>query len=236
MSLHISAKKEDIANIVLMPGDPLRAKFIADNYLQNVKLVNQTRNCFYFTGTYKEKRITVGSSGMGCASIGIYSYELYADYDVDCIIRIGTCGAYTADANLLDLINVTAAASESTYAKFAWDIQEDAISHQGNVFSKINETANKIGCSINNSVIHSSDIFYRKSGNVPEIALKYQCTAVEMEAFALFANAKYTNKEAACILTVSDIIPTGANITAAEREKSLLPMIQLALETTLDLF
>ena len=236
MSLHISAKKEDIANIVLMPGDPLRAKFIADNYLQNVKLVNQTRNCFYYTGNYKGKRITVGSSGMGCASIGIYSYELYADYDVDCIIRIGTCGAYTADTNLLDLINVKAAASESTYAKFAWDIQEDNITHQGNAFSKINETASKIGFPINNSVIHSSDIFYRKSRNVPEIALKYQCKAVEMEAFALFANAKYTNKEAACILTVSDIIPTGANITAVEREKSLLPMIQLALETTLNQF
>src|SRR5437868_7035818 len=100
MSIHISAKPGEIAKTVLMPGDPLRAKYIADNFLQNVRLVNQTRNVLYFTGTYKEKPVTVGASGMGCPSIGIYSYELFTEYEVDCIIRVGTCGAYSKKLSL----------------------------------------------------------------------------------------------------------------------------------------
>ena len=235
MSIHINAKPGDIANIVLMPGDPLRAKYIADNYLSDVKKVNETRNAFYFTGTYKGKRVTIGSSGMGCASIGIYSFELYTEYEVDCIIRIGTCGAYTTNLKLLDLINVDIAASESTYAKYAWGIEEDHIVHQGNVFSIIDETAKKLQYPLRREIVHSSDIFYRKEISMPAIAVKHICSAVEMEAFALFANAKYTNKKAATILTVSDVIPTHEQISAAAREKSLLPMIELALETTLQL-
>lgn len=101
MSVHISANKGDIAKVVLQPGDPLRAQYIAENFLENVRLVSKTRNIFYFTGEYKGKTISVGASGMGCASIGIYSYELYTEYDVDTIIRIGTCGAYTTDLKLL---------------------------------------------------------------------------------------------------------------------------------------
>ena len=117
MSVHISAKKGEIAPVVLMPGDPLRAKYIADNFLTSPKLVSTTRNIFFFTGTYKGRTLTVGASGMGCPSIGIYSYELYTEYEVDTIIRIGTCGAYTSELKVFDLINTEKAVSESTFAK-----------------------------------------------------------------------------------------------------------------------
>lgn len=230
MSIHITAAKGEIAKTVLMPGDPLRAKFIADHFLQNIKLVNQTRNAFYFTGTYNGKLVTVGASGMGCPSIGIYSYELYTEYEVDTIIRIGTCGAYTTELDLYDLINVDAAASESTFAKYAWGIEGNLIKHQGNAFDRINETAKKLNQPLKACHIHSSDIFYRKDTATPAVAVENNCLAVEMEAFSLFANAKHLGKTAGTLLTVSDIIPTHRFISAEEREKALLPMMKLALE------
>lgn len=233
MSVHISAQKGEIAKTVLLPGDPLRAKYIADHFLQDVKLVSKTRNIFYFTGTYKGKEISVGASGMGVPSIGIYSYELYTAYEVETIIRIGTCGAYTPELKVYDLLNVESAASESTYAQYAWGIQGDLIAHQGNAFSVINETAKSMDLAIKETAIHTSDIFYRKNPGTPEIAAKYNCLAVEMEAFALFANAQYLGKNAATLLTVSDVIPTGEEISANERETALKPMIELALEAAI---
>lgn len=233
MSVHIAAAKGEIARTVLQPGDPLRAKFIAENYLDSIKLISQTRNIFYYTGTYKGTEISVGASGMGIPSIGIYSYELFTEYEVDTIIRIGTCGSYTTDLNLFDVINVDKAASESTYAKFAWGIEEELISHQGNIFESINKTADTQGKNVIESNIHTSDIFYRKDAAVPAIAQKHRCLAVEMEAFALFANAKYLGKNAATLLTVSDIIPTREQISSDEREKALRVMIELALESAI---
>ena len=233
MSVHIAANKGEIAKTVLQPGDPLRAKYIADNFMEEVKLVSQTRNIFYYTGLYKGKEISVGASGMGIPSIGIYSFELYTEYEVDTIIRIGTCGAYTTDLKLFDLLNVENSASESTYAKFAWGIEEELLKSQGNVFETINQTAEKLSLNIQPTNIHTSDIFYRKDEDLPAIATKYNCSAVEMEAFALFANAQYLRKNAATILTVSDVIPTREKISADEREKALKPMIELALETAL---
>ncbi|MFY1047822.1 purine-nucleoside phosphorylase [Chryseobacterium sp. GP-SGM7] len=230
MSVHISAKKGEIAKVVLQPGDPLRAKYIAENFLENPKLVSQTRGILYYTGTYKGKEITVGASGMGFPSIGIYSFELYTEYEVDTIIRIGTCGAYTTDLKVFDILNVENAASESTYARFAWEIEDDIISHQGNIFDTINETAEELSLKSQSTNIHSSDIFYRKDPAIPAIAIKHHCPAVEMEAFGLFANAKHLGKNAATILTVSDIIPTHENISADQRERALKPMIELALE------
>jgi len=117
MSVHIKAQKGEIARTVLQPGDPLRAKYIADNFLEDAKLVSQTRNIFYYTGLYKGKEISVGASGMGIPSIGIYSFELYTEYEVDTIIRIGTCGGYSTDLKVYDLLNVEQAASESTLTK-----------------------------------------------------------------------------------------------------------------------
>lgn len=230
MSIHISAQKGDIARTVLMPGDPLRAKYIADHFLQNAQLVSQTRNVFYYTGTYKDKPISVGASGMGCPSIGIYSYELYTEYEVDHIIRIGTCGAYTTDLKLFDLVNVDEAVSESSFARYAWGFKEETMPHQGKAFKRIKKTAREMQLPLVSCNIHSSDIFYRKNNKLPKVAARHQCLAVEMEAFALFANARHLGKTAATLLTVSDIIPTHEKISAEEREKSLLPMMELALE------
>jgi len=168
---------------------------------------------------------------MGAPSIGIYSYELFTEYEVETIIRIGTCGAYSTDLKLFDVLNVENAASESTYAKFAWGIEDEIISHQGKIFDELNSVAEKISVPLKKTNIHTSDIFYRKDNNLPAIAEKYNCLAVEMEAFALFANAQYLGKNAATLLTVSDIIPTHEFISADEREKALKPMIELALET-----
>ena len=231
MSVHISAKPGEIEKIVLLAGDPLRAKYISDNYLQNPTMVSSTRNIYFFTGTYKDKPLTVGASGMGCPSIGIYSFELYSEYEVDCIIRIGTCGAYTKKLKLFDLINVDTACSESTYAECAFGYKKDSFKHRGNAFDIMNETAKELNQELKTGPIHSGDVFYRAGKGKPDIVKKYKCLAAEMEAFALFANARYLKKSAATLLTVSDIIPTHEKISADEREKALKPMIELALES-----
>ncbi len=233
MSIHISARPGEIAKTVLLAGDPLRARYIAEKYLQDAELVSSTRNAFYFTGTYKGKVITVGASGMGCPSIGIYSYELFTEYEADTIIRIGTCGAYTSELKVFDLINTDMAASESTFAKYAWGIEGDLIPHQGKAYEVINETAAGLSMQLRQCNIHSSDIFYRKDPNTPAVATANNCLAVEMEAFALFANAKHLGKTAATLLTVSDVIPTHEKISADQRETALLPMMELALEAAI---
>lgn len=235
MSVHIAAKKGQIAKTVLQPGDPLRAKYIADHFLTDVKLVSQTRNIYYYTGLYKGKEVSIGASGMGIPSIGIYSYELFTEFEVDTIIRIGTCGSYTTELNTFDILNVEFAASESTYAQYAWEIADDRLSHQGTVFNKLNTVALEQSLALKAVTAHTSDIFYRKNLNLPDIVRKYDCAVVEMEAFALFANAQYLGKNAAALLTVSDVLPTGAQISANERQNALTPMIELALETALKL-
>lgn len=229
MSIHISAKPGEIAKHILMPGDPLRAKYIADNYLMNAKLVSSTRNIFFYTGTFQGREITVGASGMGCPSIGIYSFELFTEYEAECIIRIGTCGAYTQKLKLFDLINAEYACSESTYAECAFSYTKDRFKHQGNAYDVINETAKAMSQPVITGTIHSGDVFYRQGKGKPEIVKKYKALAAEMEAFALFSNARFLKKTAACLLTVSDIIPTHEKISADEREKALQPMIELAL-------
>lgn len=231
MSVHINAAPGEIAPIVLMPGDPLRARFIAERYLEQAILVSQTRNVFFYTGTYHGTKITVGASGMGCPSIGIYSYELYTEYNVDTIIRVGTCGVYSNNLKFFDIINVEKAASESTYAKFAWGFEEELQMSQGGVFEKLNHVAQQSNLPLVKGTIHSTDVFYSSSKNNPVLVDKYNCLAAEMESFALFANARQLKKKAGCLLTVTDIIPTHERLSAKERETALAPMIQLALET-----
>lgn len=233
MSIHIAAKKEQIAPIVLLAGDPLRAKWVSEQFLRETQLVSSTRNAFYYTGHYKDKLITVGASGMGCPSIGIYSYELYKEYDVDCIIRIGTCGAYQPDIKLYDLINAERAYSESTYANGAFGFNEDHFYHQGNAYLAINETANKLDIPLLTGPIHSGDAFYTSSKKLPAIATVNNLLAAEMEAFALYANAKQLNKTAGCLLTVSDNIVNKTMISPEQRENTLHKMVELALESTL---
>lgn len=231
MSVHIGAKTGEIARIVLLAGDPLRAKHIAETMLTDIKLVSTIRNAFYFTGNYKGVSVTVGASGMGCASIGIYSYELYNEYNVDCIIRIGTAGAYTEKLRVYDVLNVERAYSESTYAISAFNYEGDNFLHQGKAYELINECADQLGMPIVKANIHSSDVFYRAPDASPKVAIENNCVAVEMEAFALFANAKYLNKIAGTILTISDIIPTHEAISAEHRQSSLNKMMNLALES-----
>ena len=235
MSLHISAKVGEIAPVVLIAGDPLRAKHMAESFLTDIQLVSQTRSAFYFTGTYQGKRISIGASGMGCPSIGIYAYELYDFYKVDCIIRIGTAGAYSTDLNVYDLVNVDKAYSESTFASEAFGYPENYFSYQGNCLEKINEAANKLDIKVRSTNIHSSDVFYRATPGTPPLADSNNCLAVEMEAFALFSTAKFLKKKAGTLLTISDVIPTGAFISPDEREKALQPMMKVALEAGIQL-
>lgn len=224
-------EKSSFSKTVLMPGDPLRAKFIAETYLEDVKLINQVRNMLAYTGYYKGKKITVMGSGMGMPSIGIYSYELYNVYDVENIIRIGSCGSYDPKINIYDVIIATKAYSESSYAKVAFNFQEEMLDGSPELLKSLNEAANKLKIPVFNEVIHSSDVFYRKHGDVfKDVRDKYHCVAVEMESFALFANARYLRKKAACILTVSDSLVTHEETTAAERQTSFNKMMEIALE------
>lgn len=229
MSLHINAEIGEIAPVVLLAGDPLRAKYMAEKFLANPDLVSQTRNNLYFTGHYNGVRLSIGASGMGCPSIGIYSYELYASYDVKCIIRIGTAGAYTTDLNVYDLVNTEKAYSESTFASEAFGYSENNFMNQGTCFTIINETAKSLNVNLRSSAIHSSDVFYRAKPGIPPIAQQNNCLAVEMEAFALFSTAQYLKRMAGTLLTISDVIPTGAFISPQEREQALLPMMNLAM-------
>ena len=230
---HIEAKScEDFAKTVLMPGDPLRAKYIADTYLTDVVQVNGVRNMFGYTGYYKGKKVTVMGSGMGMPSIGIYSYELYAFYGVEEIIRVGSCGSYTKDANIYDVIVVTDAYSESSFAKTAFGYKGKTQKASKNLVSRLNKAAEKLNYPVINGRIHSSDVFYRAYGNAIQSAgVEQNCLGVEMESFALFANAKYLNKKAACILTVSDSLITHEVTTSKERQESFNKMMEIALES-----
>lgn len=230
MTPHISAKKEEIAKVVLMPGDPLRAKKIAETYLTNVKLVSDVRNMFMYTGTYKGKKITVAGSGMGCPSIGIYSYELFKFYDVECIIRIGSAGSYKKDINVYDVYNVKEAFGESDYAKIAANIDSRVVPAGQEIFNLIEQTATEMHITTHKGTAHSSDVFYRYEDSLA-FAAKHNLDVVEMESFALFANAIVTNKQAACLLTISDSFITKEVTTTEERQNNFMTMVELALET-----
>ena len=232
---HIESKKDDIAKVVLMPGDPLRAKFIAENFLENPRLVNSVRNMLAYTGTYKGKEVTVFASGMGMPSIGIYSYELFKEYDVDTIIRVGSAGAYTKDLNLYDVLLVEGAYSESSFAKTQGGELNNILYSDTNTNDVISNKANNLGITLNKGIVHSSDVFYKENDNFLEIAEKYNCLAVEMETFALFHNARVTGKKATAIVTISDNLVTHEKTTSEERQNSFVTMIKLALESAIEL-
>lgn len=230
---HIEASsKEMFAKTVLMPGDPLRAKYIAETYLTDVVKINGVRNMFGYTGYYKGKKVTVMGSGMGMPSIGIYSYELFAFYGVENIIRIGSCGSYKKDVNIYDVIIVKDAYSESSFAKTAFGYKNKTLAATKSLYNDLNKAAKKLKYPVINGRIHSSDVFYRGVGNAIESAgEKQNCLGVEMESFALFANAKYLNKNAACVLTVSDSLITHEVTSSEERQNSFNKMMEIALES-----
>ncbi|WP_459995287.1 purine-nucleoside phosphorylase [Marinitoga arctica] len=224
-------KKGIIAETVIMPGDPLRAKFIAENFLEDPILFNKVRNMFGYTGIYKGKKISVMGSGMGMPSIGIYSYELFKFYDVQNIIRVGSCGAYTDEIDLYDVILVEESYSESTYAKVMAGIEDEILKPSSELNIKLENAAKNLNIPIHKGRIHSSDVFYRQNfDNYKKIKEKYGCIAVEMESFALFANAQVTGKNAACLLTVSDSLVTMKATSSEERMKSFTNMMKIALE------
>ena len=234
MTPHNEANIDEIAKTVLMPGDPLRAKMIADEYLDNCKLVNQIRNMYAYTGTYKGKKITVMASGMGIPSIGIYSYELFSKYNVENIIRIGSTGAYTDSINLYDTILVTESYSLSSYAKVLNDYLDTCVKPSDELNKNIELTASKLNKNIIKGKIYSSDCFYGNA-DIFDLYNNKKCLGVEMESFGLFYNAKILGKNAACILTVSDNLITHEETTAYDRQNAFNDMIEIALETALKL-
>ena len=229
---HIEVKEQGIiAKTVLMPGDPLRAQFIAETFLENVEKFNNVRNVFGYTGTYKGRRISVMASGMGMPSIGIYYYELFNFYGVENIIRIGSCGAYTADLNLYDVILCTEAFSESSYAKVQSGYEYNTIAASAELNDKLESIAQELGIKVHKHKVHSSDVFYRENfEEYKEIYKTHGCTSVEMESFALFHNANILGKKAACLLTVSDNLVTHAETTSEERQEAFTSMMRIALE------
>jgi len=234
-TVHIEAKKEDIAKTVLMPGDPKRAEYIAKNFLKKAKLVNLVRGITAYTGYYKDKLVTVFPSGMGNPSIGIYSYELFKFYDVENIIRIGSCGAYSEGLKLRDLIIVNNSISESTYALVQSKYKYNKIASSGTLNTIIENTAKENGINIIKGDIYCSDVFYEEANNYIDKRNKFNVLGVEMESFALFNNASVLKKRASCLLTVSDSFCYTEKLTSEQREKSLDKMITLALESCLKL-
>ena len=228
MTPHIEAEKGKIAKTVIMPGDPLRAKYIAENFLENYELVNSVRGIYAYTGTYNEKEITVMASGMGMPSIGIYSYELYKFYEVDEIIRVGSCGAYTDTINLYDVILVDESYTDSSFAKVQNGVDIDTLISDKDLNNKIINTALKNNIEIKVGKIHSSDVFYSDI-DYTKLFNEKNCLAVEMESFALFHNAKILNKKATCLLTVSDNLITHEKISSEERQNSFNKMIKLGI-------
>lgn len=231
MTEHIEAKIGEIAKTVIMPGDPLRAKMIATKFLTDYKLVNNVRGILAYTGYFNNKLVTIMASGMGMGSMGIYSYELFKYYDVDRIIRIGTAGAYTTDLKLYDTVLATSVYTDSNFAYVQNKEDINIIDGFSNLNKKIIESANKLGISLKETCVHSSDVFYKMNDNYKELNEKFNCTCVEMESFALFNQARLLGKEAACLLTISNSLVTGDTTTSEERQNKFLNMIEVALNT-----
>lgn len=230
---HNEANLGDFAKTVIMPGDPKRAELIAKNYLTDYKLVNDVRGMKAYTGFYKDKKISVMASGMGIPSMGIYSYELFKYYDVDNIIRVGSCGNYAEDLRLLDLILVGQTYTESNYALTLNNENAHIVKPSEEMNSKIKETAQKMNIKIKEGTtlcLECFDVYMTdKSKMFERLPLDVKPIGAEMEAFALLYNAKLLGKNASVILTVVDDEIHGGSATAEEREKSLTNMIELAL-------
>ena len=234
-TVHIESKKEDIAKVVLMPGDPKRSEYIAKNFLKDYKLVNNVRGMTAYTGYYKDRLVTIFPSGMGCPSMGIYSYELFKDYDVDVIIRIGSCGAYDIKLALNDVILVKGSYSESDYANELAGIKDKLVFSDGSLNNIIESTAKNNNIKIVKGNIYCADAFYEKEYDYNVRCKEKEVLGIEMETFALFNNAWKFKKKATALLTVSDLFFSDEKLSSLEREKKLNDMIELALESSLKL-
>ena len=227
---HIQPKGTKIAKTVLMPGDPLRAKYIADNFLENVEQFNEVRNMFGYTGTYKGKEISVMGSGMGIPSIGIYSYELYNFFDVETIIRVGSCGALQEDVNLYDVIIAQATSTNSNYVDQFNIPGHFAPIADFELVTKAKKAADDIGATSHVGNILSSDTFYNADATFNDSWQKMGILGIEMESAGLYLNAISDGKKALGIFTVSDHILRDEATTAEERQTSFTQMMEIALE------
>lgn len=234
-TVHIESKCEDIADIVLMPGDPKRSEYIAKKYLRDYKLVNEVRGMNAYTGYYKDRLVTIFPSGMGCPSMGIYSYELFSKYNVSSIIRIGSCGGYSDKLKLKDLILVSDSYSDSNYAYQMAGYKEKIINSDNSLNNVISSVAIDLSKKLIKGKIYCGDAFYEKDYDYRERCSKKDVLGIEMETFALFSNAKKFNKKATALLTVSDLFFSSEKLSSMAREKELNEMIVLALESCLKL-
>lgn len=226
---HNAAKMGDFAKTVLMPGDPLRAKYIAEHYLENVRQVTGIRNMFGFTGTYKGKEVSVMGSGMGMPSIGIYSYELFSFYGVERIIRIGSCGSYQKDINLFDVIIAQGSCTDSNYAsQYKLNGTFSAIGSY-NLIEKAVNKAKEMNVNYHVGNVMSSDVFYGADPDGWKKWAEMGVLSVEMESYALYCNAAKLHKEALTILTVSDSLVTHEETSAEQRQNGFMQMVEIAL-------
>ena len=228
---HINADFNDFANVVLMPGDPLRAKWMAETFLVDYKLVNTVRNIYAYTGFTKNgKKISIMASGMGMPSIGIYSYELYSRYNVDAIIRVGTCGAYQEDINLYDIIVASAASTDSNYGHQYNLNGHYSASADFDLTMAAVEAARKRNLPLHVGNVLSSDVFYNADKEGWKKWADMSVLAVEMEAYSLYCNAAKLKKKALCLLTVSDSFLIKEELTPEQRQSGLVRMMEIGIE------
>ena len=231
---HIESNLEDIAPVVLMPGDPLRAKYIAENFLENAKLINKVRNMFGYTGTYKGKKVTVFASGMGIPSIGIYSYELFKFYNVKKIIRIGTCGSFHPDIKVLDVILSKGAYCKTYFDKLLDGGSENYVESSEELNRKIMNVAKTRNIDLKYGKTITSDVFDLYCDDEEKFRSNFPNSnflSVEMEAYALFYIARKLNRDASCLMTVVDSLYDKRSLSREDRETSLNNMITTALES-----
>src|SRR5574344_533249 len=233
--IHIITNKENIAKNVLLPGDPLRAKYIAENFLENPKLINTVRNMFGYTGTYKGQKVTVIGSGMGIPSVALYASKLYLFYNVKRIVRIGTAGAFNPDVHVKDLILATSSYSDSNFGYELNKTKAKKISSSNGLNQTIIKTSKDLNLNLKKGTVYTTEVFdpyYNINHLIKKIPQNINILASEMEAFGLFHVAKNLNKEATTLLSISDSKFEPSNdLSPAEREKSLNKMITLALES-----
>lgn len=232
MSVHIGANKGDIADKILLPGDPLRAKFIADTFLEDVTQYNKVRGMYGFTGTYKGERVSVQGTGMGVPSISIYVNELIQSYDVQKLIRVGTCGAIQKDVQVRDVILAQGATTDSQMNRMIFNGIDYAPLADFDLLKNAYNVGTDKGMDLRVGNVFTSDTFYRDNAQeLNELLAKYKVLAVEMETTALYTLAAKFNRQALSVLTVSDHILTGEETTSEERQTTFNEMMEIALDT-----
>ncbi|KAB1070185.1 purine-nucleoside phosphorylase [Tamlana haliotis] len=230
MSVHIEAKKGDIAETILLPGDPLRAKWIAETFLEDPVCFNKVRNMFGYTGTYKGKKVSVMGTGMGIPSISIYSHELITDYGVKNLIRVGSAGSYQKEVKIRDIVLAMAASSNSGLNEIRFNGADYAPTANFELFEKAMEAAKEKQIPIKAGNIFSSDEFYADDFQSYKKWSKFGVLCVEMETAGLYTVAAKYNVNALSILTISDSLVTGERTTSLERETTFKDMVDIALE------